>query len=84
MRKVIIALSTAVFLGATGSALAEDVSGTIQAVDPAARTIQLEDGSIFTVAESVAMEALQPGTEVMVSYEEADGLKTATSVVPAQ
>jgi hypothetical protein len=84
MKKTLLALSTAAFLGSTGLALAEDVNGTIQAVDPAARTIQLEDGSIFTVAEGVALEALQPGTEVTVSYEETDGMKTATQVVPAQ
>jgi hypothetical protein len=36
------------------------------------------------VAEGVALEALQPGTEVTVSYEETDGMKTATQVVPAQ
>jgi hypothetical protein len=84
MKKILLAVSTVAFLGSAGMALAEDVSGKIQAVDPAARTIQLEDGTIFTAAEGVALDTLTPGTEVTVSYEETDGQKTATSVMPAQ
>jgi len=84
MKKFLLALSTVAFMAASGLALAEDASGKIQAVDPTARTIQLEDGTIFTVAEGVALDTLQPGTEVTVSYEEQDGQKTATSVMPAQ
>lgn len=84
MKKVLLALSTVAFLGSAGMASAEDVSGKIQAVDPTARTIQLEDGTIFTAAEGVALDALQPGTEVTVSFEEKDGQKMATAVTPAQ
>jgi Cu/Ag efflux protein CusF len=53
-------------------------------VDPTARAIQMEDGTIFTVAEGVAMDALRPGMDVTVSFEEKDGLKTVTAVTPAQ
>jgi hypothetical protein len=84
MKKLLALLTAVMFLGSFGAALAEDASGKIQAVDPAARTIQLEDGTIFAVAEGVAMDTLQPGTEVTVSYEENDGQKTATAVTPAQ
>jgi len=84
MRKTIAVLTVLTGLGLTSAALAEDASGKIQAVDPAARTILLEDGSTFVLAEGVAMDSLQPGTEVKVSYEETDGQKTATEVVPAQ
>jgi hypothetical protein len=84
MKKVLAALSTAVLLGFAGSALAEEASGKITSVDPASRMIQLEDGTSFTVSEGVAIESLQPGTEVTVSYEEQDGKNVATEVVPTQ
>lgn len=84
MNRILVALSAVGFMVAAGAALAEDAKGKIQAVDPAARTLQLEDGTIFTVAEGVAMDALQPGTEVTVSFEEKDGQKEAMAVTPAQ
>jgi Cu/Ag efflux protein CusF len=46
-------------------------------------TIQLEDGTMYTVAEGVALDTLKPGTEVTVSFEEKDGTKNATDVKPA-
>lgn len=84
MKNLLAALTAVLFLGSVGAALADEAKGKIQAVDPAARTIQMEDGTIFTVAEGVAMDALQPGTEVAVSFEDKDGQKTATAVAPAQ
>lgn len=84
MKNLFAVLTAVLFLGAAGAALADEATGKIQAVDPTSRAIQMEDGTIFTVAEGVAMDALQPGTEVMVSFEEKDGQKTATAVTPAQ
>lgn len=83
MKNLIAALTAVAFLGVAGAALADEAKGKIQAVDPTARTIQLEDGSMYTVAEGVALDALTPGTEVTVSFEEKDGAKTATEVKPA-
>lgn len=83
MTKLLAALTAVLFLGAAGAALADEAKGKIQAVDPTARTIQLEDGSTYTVAEGVALDALTPGSEVTVSFEEKDGMKTATEVKPA-
>lgn len=84
MRKVLALLSAVAFLGSAGLALAEEASGVIQIVDPATRTLQLEDGTTFVVSEGVPIEELQPGTEVTVSYEETDGMMTATSVTPTE
>jgi len=39
-------------------------------VDPATWIIQLDDGTMYTVAEGVALDTLQPGTEVTVSFED--------------
>ena len=83
MKNLIAVLATILFLGSAGAALADEAKGKIQAVDPAARTIQLEDGTVYTVAEGVALDTLKPGTEVTVSFEEKNGAKTATDVKPA-
>ena len=84
MRKTLAVLSVLSILGTAGVALAEEAMGKVQAVDPATRTLTLEDGSSFILGEAVAIDTLQPGTDVTVSYEEKDGQKTATTVTPAQ
>ena len=53
MKKTLVAISVAAFLGTAGAALAEEAKGKIQAVDPAAKTITLEDGTTYTLAEGV-------------------------------
>jgi hypothetical protein len=84
MKKTLVAISVAALLGTAGVALADEAKGKIQAVDPTAKTITLEDGTTYTLAEGVMIESLQPGTEVTVSFEDKDGTKTASSVTPAQ
>jgi Cu/Ag efflux protein CusF len=84
MRKTLAVLSVLSILGSAGAALAEEAMGKIQAVDPATRTLTLEDGSSFILGDAVAIDSLQPGSDVTVSYEEKDGQKTATQVTPAQ
>lgn len=79
----------ALVLGATvllavGLANAEDAVGIVQSVDPAARTIVLDNGNTYTVAEDIALEGLKPGDEVMVSYEETGGKLTVTALQKAQ
>jgi len=84
MRKTLAVLSVLSILGTASAALAEEAMGKIQAVDPATRTLTLEDGNSFVLGEAVAIDSLQPGSDVTVSYEEKDGQKTATAVKPAQ
>ncbi len=84
MRKTLAVLSVLSILGSAGAALAEEAMGKIQAVDPATRTLTLEDGNSFILGEAVAIDSLQPGSDVTVSFEEKDGQKTATEVKPAQ
>jgi Cu/Ag efflux protein CusF len=84
MRKTLAVLSVLSILGTAGAALAEEAMGKIQAVDPATRTLTLEDGNSFVLGDAVAIDSLQPGSDVTVSYEEKDGQKTATEVKPAQ
>jgi len=68
MRVTLGALAFSAILGLAGAALADEATGTIEAVDADARTILLNDGSTYTVAANVAIEELVPGTEVTVTY----------------
>jgi Cu/Ag efflux protein CusF len=84
MKKTLATLSTIAMLGFAGTALGEEASGTVMAVDPASRLIQLDDGAVYAVSDGVALDALQPGTEVTVSYEEQNGENVITEVAPAE
>lgn len=82
MRKLIGAIAMLALFGLTNVAAAEEEArGKVTAVDPAARMIQLEDGTVYTIGEGVPLEGLQPGTEVTVSYEEQGGRNVATDVM---
>ena len=82
MRKVLGVITAIAMLGFAGAASADEASGKIESVDPGSRTIMLDDGNTYTVSEGVAIEGLQPGTEVTVSFEEQDGQRVASEVTP--
>lgn len=84
MKRLLPMLTAVAFLGFAGIAQADEATGRVQAADPASGTLMLEDGTVFTVDEGVAIDSLQPGTEVTVSYEMDGGEKRATSITPAE
>jgi Cu/Ag efflux protein CusF len=59
---------------------AEEVSGKIQKMDTADRSIVLEDGTQLWLAESVSADQLKEGATVKASYEEKDGKKIVTAI----
>jgi Cu/Ag efflux protein CusF len=59
---------------------AAEVSGKIQKVDTADRSIVLEDGTQLWLAESVSADQLKEGATVKASYEEKDGKKIVTAI----
>lgn len=63
----------------TGAA-AEEIEGTIRALDRAERAFTLEDGTRIWVAEGVPMATLKEGASVRASYEERDGRKIGTGL----
>jgi Cu/Ag efflux protein CusF len=63
---------------------AEEVSGKIQKIDTADRSIVLEDGTQLWLAESVSADALKEGATVKASYEEKDGKKVVTQIEVSQ
>lgn len=73
--------SAAVTLALIGAAFAGEAQGVVASVDPDARTLVLESGETFLLGDDVAMEMLEPGTQVVVTFE--DGTTNATAVTPA-
>lgn len=80
MRTVYAALAGLTMLGLAGAASADEASGKVISME--GNTLILEDGTAYTIAEGVSLEGLQPGTDVMVSYEDQGGERVATSVTP--
>jgi len=76
MRKV-LGLTLALLLTLTLSAVAEEVKGTVKAIDRADRSIVLDDGTKLTVSES-QLSTLTPGDQVRAMYQ-ADGSKNVVS-----
>jgi hypothetical protein len=85
MKKLVTAAgASALLLISSLAAFAEEASGAITAVDPAAGTVTLADGQTFTLPESIDAASLQVGQEVTIMYDEGtDGSMTATAVEPA-
>jgi hypothetical protein len=76
MKKVLV--TVAALAAFTATAFAGQVEGKVQAVDAAARTITLEDGSSYVAAEGVAIDALAAGDTVAITFD--DGTTNATAV----
>lgn len=76
MNKLLTTLiASAAFIGA---AYAAEVEGAVASVDPATRTITLEDGTSYVAAEGVVLDAITTGSTVKVTFE--DGTTNATAV----
>jgi len=84
MRSFTLASAVAVLMATGSIALAEEATGTIEAVDGAGRTIMLDDGVTYQLAEAVDVEALKVGEKVTITYEQADGKITVSALVPAE
>jgi len=59
---------------------AADMEGKVQSVDTGERTFTLDNGTKLWVADGVAIDSVQPGAEVAVTYEERDGKPVVISV----
>ncbi len=80
MKKLLAPLTALAFVFSVAVAQAEEAGGKIAAVDSYAGTLVLQDGTTFTIAQGVSMEGLQPGTEVILSFEEQDGKLIVTEI----
>jgi Cu/Ag efflux protein CusF len=59
---------------------AKTVQGKIMTVDPAGKSVTLDDGTKLTIPDSVKVSQadLKPGAAVKAAYEEKDGQKILT------
>ena len=78
--RTVLGITLALLLSLGVTAWAAEISGKIQSIDPAERTIVLDNGSKLWVAEGVALDTLKEGANVKASYEERDGKMIATSL----
>lgn len=75
MQKVLGLVIAALLALSVTAAWADEIAGKVQKVEPADRTIVLEDGTQLWVAEGVSMDNVKEGATVKASYEEKDGKK---------
>jgi hypothetical protein len=69
MTKLLTALAATAFFAV--AAHAAEVQGTVQSVDPASRTIMLDDGTSYVADAAVDIEALAAGDKVMITVDDA-------------
>ncbi|HTK91191.1 MAG TPA: DUF1344 domain-containing protein [Verrucomicrobiae bacterium] len=78
-----VALGVLVALLAVGTvASAAEIKGKVQAVDPAGKSITLDNGTTLMIPASAKVDkkALAPGAEVKASYEDKNGMKMVQSL----
>jgi hypothetical protein len=69
--------TTAAMLALIGSAYAATVQGTIQAVDPATKSITLDDGKIYQLPTEAVIDQLVVGAKVAVTVDDTTGMVTS-------
>jgi hypothetical protein len=84
MNRILLTLTALGFLGYAGLADAAEASGKVMAVDNATRTIVLEDGTAFTVPDSIPIDGLKPGAMVKIAYDVNGDKNVATDVAQTQ
>lgn len=78
MKKLLLtAVASLAFIGA---AFAATVEGVVQSVDPATRTVTLQDGKSFIAPESTDIDALKAGTRITVTVDDSTGSVTEVEV----
>ncbi len=82
MNKLVAPIAALAYVFSAAISHADEVVGKIAGAE--STYLILDDGTIFTIAEGVSMEGLEPGTEVTVSFEEQDGMLVATEVAPSK
>ena len=79
MKKLVTAtLAGAMLVGSVVASLAAIAQGVVASVDTETRTITLEDGSNWVVADNVDLEAIAAGDKIQVTYD--DGTTNVTAV----
>jgi hypothetical protein len=73
MIKTVVTLSALLAAGSAGAVLAQEqvdppaISGTVESVDPATRSVVLDNGQTYMMGDSAEIGTLQPGARVDLS-----------------
>jgi Protein of unknown function (DUF1344) len=78
MNKILATLAATAAL--VSAAFAGEVEGVVKTFDAATKTVTLEDGSAYVLAEGVAAEAIVAGAKVKVTFDDATKAATAVEV----
>ncbi len=76
MKKFVTLLLASAAMVAT--AYAGEMAGVVKSFDAATKTVMLEDGTSYVLADGVASDGLVAGAKVMVTFD--DTTKAATAV----
>lgn len=80
MRKFFAATVLA-YSSAVSSTWAASVEGTILSVDSELRTVTMETGEIWNLSEFVALDGIEPGQIVRITYEDTTVDATAVDIL---
>jgi hypothetical protein len=81
----LIALTFAAGLAvASGPALADNASGTIESWDATTNCITLTDGNVYCLGPDVRTEGLIAGTDINIVYETVGGVNQASEITVRQ
>ena len=78
MRNLIAALATTVMLA--GPAFAAQVEGHIKSINRDDLTITLDDGKSYKLNAETDLEALKPGMDIVIAYDETNGENVITDM----
>ena len=75
---VAIALASAAMIS---TAFAGEIEGVVKMIDPAAATVELETGEVFTIAEGMELDGVEAGKTVMIMFDEGSTEATEIAIV---
>ena len=78
MKKFVAMLVASAAMVAT--AYAGEIEGVVKAFDAITKTVTLEDGSAYVLADGVAAEGIAAGAKVKVTFDDASKAATAVAV----
>jgi hypothetical protein len=83
MSKTVAALTAVLLLGTTSITIADQLTGRIRSIDPAANTITLENGQTFELATPEEAAMLMIGEKVTITFSNSGTERVASAIEPA-
>jgi Cu/Ag efflux protein CusF len=84
MKKTLIAFAIAALVATPLGAWAAEKEGKITKWETTTRTVTFDDGSTYTVTDTVKTETLKEGARIKVTYDEKDGKYVVTKYIIVQ